>query len=1020
MHQPVAPSTPSPDGAFQAYLREQQRLPASTYRLQLRAGFGFNDARAIVSYLDRLGVTACYSSPCFRAVPGSTHGYNICDFNQLNPELGTDADFDAFAQELKTHQLGLVLDFVPNHMAAQPALNPWWRDVLENGPASAYARFFDIDWDPVKPELHNKVLLSFLGDHYGLVLERGELKLALETGTLVLRYGDVNRPIDPRQYPAVFRVNLEALQAELGDDNPHLLEFLSIVTALENLPACSDIAPDRIALRQREKKVAAERLLRLLEAAPRIRAHIEANVRQFNGRPDDPESFDPLHALLEGQTYRLAYWRTAAHEINYRRFFDINELAGLRMEEPAVFAATHHLVLRLIREGKITGLRLDHIDGLFDPPGYMSKLQAAVLEERAVALVGAEAERAEQRRQMVLGLQQADAGTPGRGIANIPFYIVVEKILSGSEALPDSWPVHGTTGYDFLNDLTRLFVDPQNAKGMRRVYERFTDQVMPFADVVYSCKALVSETALASELNVLAHSLNRISEGNRRARDFTLDALTEAVREVVACFAVYRTYVSAAGIAESDRQMIELALGRARFRNPAMESTVFDFLRDNLMPTRGERVSEAEYARQLQFAMKFQQYSGPLQAKGVEDTAFYRYNVLLALNEVGGDPQRFGGSRTLFHDANRRRLAQWPYTMLATATHDTKRGEDARTRLAVLSEMPDDWRRHIFVWTRINAGNRTTVAGAAAPDRNDEYFFYQSLLGAWPAEPAGAPHGIAPDELIERLQQYMLKAVKEAKVHTSWITPNQAYDDAVAAFVEQTLKGPRAKRFLTAFLPFQQRIARLGMINSLAQVVLKTVSPGVPDFYQGTELWDFSLVDPDNRRPVDFEHRQRLLDELAPWLDEQSPRSAQEQLGAVIDMLKHWPDGRIKMFLTAAGLRLRRRLRDVFLQGDYVPLEAAGDRAEHVVALARCRGKDIVIAVATRFNSRLTTAEQSLPTGEACWHGARLLLPGEWIGASFRNVLTQQVHQPTPRERAAELPLAQVLSDCPVALLTST
>jgi (1->4)-alpha-D-glucan 1-alpha-D-glucosylmutase len=1023
MHQPVSPSMP--DAGFQAYLREQQRLPASTYRLQLHAGFTFNDARGIVDYLDRLGISACYSSPCFRARPGSTHGYDICDYNQLNPELGSEADFDAWADALRSRGMGLVIDFVPNHMAAHPVLNPWWRDMLENGRASPHARFFDVDWDPVKPELKNKVLLSVLGDHYGLVLERGELKLDLEQGALVLRYFDVHRPIDPRHYPVVFRRHLEALEAELGAEDAQLLEFLSILTALDNLPYNSETNPERVALRQREKKVAAERLARLLEAAPRIRRHIEEVVQSFNGRPGAPASFDALHELLEEQAYRLAYWRTAAHEINYRRFFDINELAGLRMEDRAVFDATHGLVMRLIREGKITGLRLDHIDGLYDPSAYVTKLQAAVLQERAVAMVGGDSERDEQRRQLVAGAQYADAGTPGRGIGNIPFYLVVEKILSSNESLPEIWPIHGTTGYDFMNDVVRLLVDPQNANPMRRVYERFTDQEQPFGDVVYRCKELVSETALASELNVLAHALNGISEGNRRARDFTLDALKEALREVVTCFPVYRTYIGVVGSSDADRQMIELALSRARFRNPAMESTVFDFLRDNLMPQReqteprdkaDEQAREKEYQRRLNFAMKVQQYTGPLQAKGVEDTAFYRYNVLLALNEVGGDPQRFGGPASLLHDANRRRLTHWPYTMLATATHDTKRGEDARARLAVLSEAPDDWRRHLFFWTRINASHRTTFAGGHAPDRNDEYFFYQALLGAWPAEPTGTSHEAAPRELIDRLQKYMQKAMKEAKVHTSWISPNQAYDDAVTSFIEKTLAGPRTPRFLASFLPFQQRIARLGMINSLAQAALKVISPGVPDFYQGTELWDLSLVDPDNRRPVDFGRRRQLLEELEPWLED-GGRSPQERSRKVAELLANWHDGRIKMFMTVAGLRWRRRLRHVFLEGEYVALEATGGGADHVVAIGRRHGADAAIAVMPRFSSRITTPEQPLPVGPACWAATQLVLPAEWKSLQFRDVLTGRTM--TPQSGQASLPVAEVLRTCSVALLTT-
>lgn len=1001
--------------AFRKYVQQAQRIPSATYRIQLHPGFTFRGATSLVPYLARLGITDCYCSPFFQARPGSTHGYDICDYSRLNPELGSEADFQAFADALAAEQMGLVVDFVPNHMAVDALRNPWWRSVLESGQASPYAAFFDIDWDPIKPELRGKVLLSFLGDHYGLVLERGDLKLVLENGALALRYGDLNLAIDPHQYPKVFRLNLEALRADLKEDDPHLQEFLSILTALDHVPLTTETSPERTAERQREIKVSSERLERVLEACPRLRMHIENNLQIVNGQKGKPETFDRLHELLEEQAYRLAFWRTAVHEINYRRFFDINDLAGLRMEEPAVFAATHGLVLRLIREGKITGLRLDHLDGLFDPAGYLERLQEAILLERMAAF----------GQQSAIGPPTADCQLPTvcawrnrqrindpKGPAEKPLYVVVEKILSGTEALTESWPIHGTTGYDFLNDLTRLFVDAQNTKAMRRVYERFTGRLIPFADVGYECKKLITETGLASELYVLAHALNRLSEGDRRARDFTLISLHDALREVVACFPVYRTYVGEAGATETDAQMIDLALRRARHRNPAMEPTVFDFIRSVLLPQK-DKMSEEEYQRCLHFSMKFQQYTGPVQAKGIEDTSFYQYHVLVSLNEVGGDPQRFGGTIAQFHEANRRRLASWPQTLLATATHDTKRGEDARARLSVLSEMPDEWRRRVGRWARTNARNRDIADGEPAPDRNDEYLFYQALLGAWPAEPAGARHETAPAELIERLRQYMLKAVKEAKVHTSWINPNEAYDRAVAAFVEKTLAGPRAPRFLAEFLPFQHRIAGLGMINSLAQAVLKIVSPGVPDFFQGTELWDLSLVDPDNRRPVDFVHRSRLLESLQPLLSE--PATERDPTAALGEMVQHCHAGHIKLFVTAAGLRLRRRLRHVFLEGDYVPLETQGECAENVVALARRHDDHAVIAVVPRFVSRLIRPEQPLVMARERLQSATLVLPQQLERLHFRNVFTQKsLNTASP---GAALSVAEILAHFPVALL---
>ena len=1005
--------------AFRVYLRQQRPIPGATYRLQFHPGFTFRGATALVTYLARLGITDCYCSPFFQARPGSNHGYDICDYSRLNAELGSEADFEAFTAALAGQQMGLVLDFVPNHMAVDALRNPWWRSVLESGQASPYAKFFDIDWDPIKPELRGKVLLSFLGDHYGLVLERGDLKLVLEDGALALRYGELSWAVDPHYYPKVFRLNLEALQTELKSDDPELQEFLSILTALDHLPLSTETSPERMAERQREIKVACERLGRVLDACPRLRRHIDSNLQTFNGQVGKPESFDLLHELLDEQAYRLAFWKTAIHEINYRRFFDINDLAGLRMEEPAVFAATHGLVLRLIREGKVTGLRLDHLDGLFDPAGYLDRLQEAILLERAQAFpgqsAGAPEGASEEWRRKVCAWREKERSKDPRGPAVRPLYVLAEKILSGTEALPESWPIHGTTGYDFLNDLTRLFVDATNTKVMRKTYDRFTGRMMPFADVGYECKKLITETALASELYVLAHALNRLSEGDRRARDFTLLSLHDALREVVACFAVYRTYVGETGATEADGQMIDLALRRARHRNPAMEATVFDFIRAVLLPNK-DQLSAEEYQRCLHFAMKFQQYTGPVQAKGIEDTAFYRYHVLTSLNEVGGDPQRFGGATAQFHEANRRRLAAWPQTLLATATHDTKRGEDARARLNVLSEIPEDWRRHVSRWARTNARNRDTVDGEPAPDRNDEYLFYQALLGAWPAEPADARHETAPDNLVERLRQYMVKAVKEAKVHTSWINPNEAYDRAVAAFVDKTLSGPRAPRFLAEFLPLQHRVARLGMINSLTQVILKIVAPGVPDFFQGTELWDFSLVDPDNRRPVDFAHRSRLLERLEPLLTEQMP-PAESQTRTLVEMVQHWHDGRIKLFIMAAGLRLRRRLRHVFRHGDYLPLETQGEYADNVVALARRHGNDMVIAVVPCFANRFIKPDYPPAIASERLKTATLSLPQEWAQHHFRNVFTRETLAAASQSNGAAIPLVELFASCPVALL---
>jgi len=959
-----------------------------------------------VGYLDRLGITDCYASPYLKAEPGSTHGYDICDHGQLNPEIGSEADYAAFTAELASRDMGQVVDFVPNHMAADSRANLWWRDVLEHGRASGFASFFDIDWQPIKPELEEKVLLPILGDQYGIVLERGELRLAFRDGAFFVRYFDHELPIDPHQYPLILEAGIEGLAADLGEGKPELIELLSIITAFRNLPARRDLDPDRIAERSRETEVARQRLCRLVGASVRVRQHVEGAVRAFNGEPGRPETFNRLHELLEEQPYRLSYWRTAAHEINYRRFFDINELAGLRMEDPEVCRATHGLSLRLIGEGKVSGLRIDHVDGLFDPLRYLERLQEAVRRgghddpaAARLAAAGAEPQRGQFDRAEL-----------------VPLYIAVEKILSAGEALPDEWPVAGTSGYDFLNQLNGVFVDRGHDRVLRRVYQRFTGRRDDFAGLLYGCKKLIMETSLASELNVLAHGLNRLSERSSRTRDFTLNSLREALREVVACFPVYRTYVTERGCTDRDRDIIETAIRRARRRNRATEVSIFHFVRDVLLSP-SDATDAEEQRRRVEFTMKFQQYTGPVQAKGLEDTVFYRYNVLASLNEVGGEPQLFGCSVGDFHAANRRRRERWPCGMLATATHDTKRGEDARARLNVLSEIPMEWGRNLSRWARINAGNRTPVDGSPAPDRNDEYLFYQALLSTWP--PGSVEQSAADAALVDRIRDYMLKAVREAKLHTSWVSANEAYEEAVVRFVDRTLGGPSASRFLPLFLPFQQRIARAGVVNSLAQLVLKVASPGVPDFYQGSEIWDLSLVDPDNRRPVDYGLRQTLLEEMGTVLGDAADEDGKLPT-LVHDMLANWEDGRIKLYLTARALRARRRLRDVFLEGDYRPLAAEGRLAGNLIAVARRQGPTTIVAAVPRLVMQLTSPEQPFPTGEDVWGPTRLLLPSDAERTRYRNLFTGEVLEPAVASSDAALLPAEIFRHCPVGLLVAT
>jgi (1->4)-alpha-D-glucan 1-alpha-D-glucosylmutase len=960
-------------------------VPLSTYRLQLHAGFPFAAATEVATYLARLGVGACYTSPYFAALPGSTHGYDIADHNAINPELGGADAHDRFTACLESLGLGHIVDFVPNHMGIG-ATNSWWRDVLENGPGASAARFFDVDWTPVKAALHAKVLLPILGDQYGRVLERGELKLGYRYGLLVVHYGDLELPINPKHVPQVLRLAVGPLTEALGADNPQLHEFLSILTSLQNLPGSAEPDPALAAERQREKEVARARLARLAADTPAIGEHIEAAVREMNGDSSRPESFNGLHDLLEGQSYRLSYWRTASHEINYRRFFDVNTLAGLRVEDDAVFAATHVLLSRLIAEGKVQAVRVDHPDGLFDPTRYFDMLQQ---------------------------------------LAGGDLYVVAEKILSGHETLPPRWAVAGTTGYNYLNDLNGVFVNSAESRRLRRVYAKLTGRTDPFEDVIYESKRLIMETAMASELNVLAHALERIADSNRRSRDFTLDSLRDAIAEVVACFPVYRTYVDEGGWTPGDRAVVARAIARARRRNPAMESLLFDFIREVVMPRSPEGSEEprahdrragyppadaAETAERLRFAMKFQQYTGPVHAKGLEDTAFFRYNLLLSLNEVGGDPERIGRSVDEFHDANARRLESHPHEMLATATHDTKLGEDTRARLNVVSEIADSWSREVARWMRLNRAHRTIVEGEPAPDRNDEYRFYQALAGIWPVDRQ-------PDaELVERLKAYMLKSVKEAKLHTSWLSPNEEYESAVATFVERTSSGAGAARFLPAFAPIAKRIAQVGMTNGLAQVALKLASPGVPDFYQGTELWDLSLVDPDNRRPVDFTTRKEALADVEEVLALPHP----ERTPRVAGMVANWSDGRIKMLLTTAGLRLRREWSDVFLSGRYVPLRTDVAVPAGLVAFARILDTRAVLVAVPRLIAPLVSESSPVPLGGHAWKTSRIFLPAELAGRGFRHVLTGAEIAPTTIGDETWVFAGQTFETVPVGLLQST
>ena len=954
-------------------------IPDATYRLQLNAGFTFDDAAALLPYLKALGFSHCYLSPYLKARAGSPHGYDIVDHTAIDPELGGDAGLERLVAALAEHGMGQVLDLVTNHMGVGGNDNGWWLSVLEHGPASPYAEYFDIDWHPVKEALRGKVLCPFLGDHYGSVLESGDLELAFdaEPGEFRVHYYEHRFPLAPETYPGVLEDGLEVLSARLGPDDPDLRELESIITALNHLPERGVTAPERVEERLREAEVQKGRLATLCGRCPPVREHVAAAVRRFNGDPEDRHSFDKLHQLLEAQPYRLAYWRVASDEINYRRFFDINELAGLRMEAPHVFHATHERVRELVASGRVDGLRLDHPDGLHDPLAYLRRL-----------------------RRTLRWTTPAEART-GTGL---PAYTVVEKILAGYEHLPEDWPVHGTTGYDFSFVTGGLFVDPESEEALNKLYTRFTGRTVDFEAVLYERKRFTIQAQLSSDLTVLANLLDRIAQLNRGTRDFTLNGLRDALTEVVACFPVYRTYIRPGRVADSDVRYVEWAVAQAKKKRAATDPDILDFIRDLLLQRRTEAMRPFDRRLALRFTMKFQQYTAPVMAKSLEDTTFYVYNRLVSLNEVGGEPRRFGVSVSAFHHANQDRGRRWPHAMLATSTHDAKRGEDVRARIHVLSEMPRAWREHVYRWRRLNANKKGTADGEPAPSPNDEYLLYQTLLGAWPLEELDDA-GLAG--FRERIRAYLLKAVREAKLHTSWVHPNEEYEEAVSGFVDRVLAMPNRNPFLTDFVPFQRQVARFGALNGLAQTLLRLTAPGVPDTYQGSELWDLNLVDPDNRRPVDYGRRRALLDSL------------QQQNPAPRDLLAGFEDGRVKLDCIRRSLGLRRAHPALFRDGDYLPLDCHGDKADHLCAFARCHAGQWAVIVVGRWFARLTAGAAPIPMDPVHWGDTWLELPEE-APAVLTDVLTDRPLEVDRRDGRPALPARSLLTELPGALLTAS
>lgn len=933
------------------------RIPISTYRLQLNSQFGFKKAREFIPYLADLGISDIYASPIFHAVKGSLHGYDLVDSNELNPELGTDEDFEGLIGAVKNRNMGWIQDIVPNHMAFHSE-NTMLTDILENGPASDCYGFFDIDWDHPYENMKGRVLAPFLGRLYSEALENGEIALQYDRDGFSVKYYRMKFPLRIESCLDVLTHRLWLLRRQLGEDNPDFIKFLGVLYALKTLPSDRD-GDDRYDQIRFVKRM----LWELYSRNSEVGSFIQKNTGIFNGEKGQPGSFDLLDKLLSQQMFRLSFWKVASEEINYRRFFAISSLICLRMEDESVFNKTHMLIMRLLDEEKFTALRVDHIDGLYDPPDYLRRLR-------------------ERHKET---------------------YIIVEKILGLDEELPPTWPIQGTTGYEFLNYLNGIFCDLEDGNAFEEIYRKFAGPMPPYQELLYQTKRLIIQRHMTGDIDNLAHLLKKISSRDRRGIDITLYGLRKALLEILVLFPVYRTYITYAVFSERDRNYLCSTVEKARKRNPGLENEI-DFIESYLLFDFRKDLPPSERNESINFAMRFQQLTGPLMAKGFEDTGLYIYNRLISLNEVGGDPERFGISIGEWHDYNRKQAELWPYTLNATSTHDTKRGEDVRARINVLSEIPDEWRQKVEGWSGIVREDGFFRSRAALPDRNEEYFLYQTLLGTFPFDPVDYA------DFTARIKEYMVKSAREAKVHTNWLNPDISYEEALTHFVERILHQDEGNRFLEDFLPFQKKIAFYGVLTSLSQALIKVTAPGVPDFYRGTELWDLNLVDPDNRRPVDFVQRETFLREIT--VERDIP-------GLISRMLSSRENGMIKLFLVYRALAARKEKVEVFRSGSYLPLVAGGKFRRSVIAFARMSpgagaGKGPwTITIAPRFLVRVV-AEGRFPLGNEIWKDTAVELPqnspSTWKDALTDNVITT---------RENHIVIGEVFRHLPVALLVS-
>lgn len=966
------------------------RIPLATYRLQLGADLTLDQVTALLPYLQRLGISDVYLSPLFRARAESSHGYDVVDHGMIDPAIGDMQSFARLATAAREAGMGVLLDVVPNHMGINDPANVWWLDVLENGQGSQFADFFDIEWHPPSATLQNKILLPFLGEPFGQVLEKGGFTIVYRERRFQLEYGPRRFPLAPPSWVAVLGVASRD-GTLLGSENPSVRadrdELESVVTQLRNLPPGLQRDSASMAVRYREQAIAAQRLEKLAAGSPEVRDAIDRALQQINGEPGNAKSFDQLETLLDEQWYRLAYWRVASDEINYRRFFDVNDLAAIRVDNTRVFEQVHRLVATLLKAGWVTGLRIDHPDGLRDPLAYFKSLQTLYRNHRA---------------------SEESAATD--------VYVLAEKILSGDEPLPVEWQVSGTTGYDLMNVTGRVQVCGAGVDALRSAYARIIGRSQKPAEAVYESRRTVLLTTMASELQMLSVQLYRLAQKHRASRDFTQPALQRALREVLASMTVYRTYVRGDSweVAEADYRTITLAVRMAKRRNRTMPHSVFDFIASILLLEHPPTVSAEQAEDRRQFALKFQQVSGPIAAKGVEDTAFYRYYPLASLNEVGGEVDAKPLTLDEFHRVMRHRASTWPHSMNATSTHDSKRGEDFRARLHVLSEMPREWEQAFERWHEMNKNFLGEFEGEAVPDANEEYFIYQTLVGTWPL---GDQSDAERQEYCERLLHYFEKAFREAKIHSSWMNPGENYEASVRAFVTKTLSAENSA-FTDEVDAFVGGIADAGFVNGLAQVLLKIALPGVPDFYRGTELWDFNLVDPDNRRPVDYDGRLHRLKKL--W-----PKAEQDVAELAQGLAARWPDPDVKLWVTMRALQARRELPEAFSVGEYISLTVTGDAAEHILAFARRADEQIAVCVVPRHLRRLREKQKSSVASKnwlADWADTSVVLPTDYPRDWKCRIVGNRYRLDEPGDGLMEtsdsgLRVADLFATLPVALL---